>query len=366
MRQWVIILALLGIPGMAFSQDFSTPDPLFNFSGFLNLYYGYDFNEPTTLKRLPFLYNHARHNTPAVNLALLNVAFRSGRFRANLGIQQGTYSRDNYANEPEALRWIHQANLGFALNPDQTLWLEAGVLPSHIGFESAISKDHLTPSRSLIAENSPYFETGFKLGWQANEQWFFALLYLNGWQRIKPIEGVNKPSFGTQITYTPLATLTLNWSTFLGTDAGIEAGTMIFFSNMYGVFAPRENWKLIAGLDVGNRVNEFSSNQSWWGASFIAQFSFSEKLRAAIRGEYFHDPLQGIAFSFYDTGLQAGGLSLNVDRNIRNWGLVRLEARYLDSPHPFYQKIPDPKTENLFIMGTFSLFWGQSSSRRER
>ena len=338
------------------AQEQEEPSP-FHFSGFLDLYFGYDFNQPTTSKRLPFLYNHTRYSQPSINLALLTGKYESGRFRANLGFHHGTYARDNYANEPEIFKWIHQANVGYALDQDHRLWLEAGVLPSHIGFESAVSKKNLTLSRSLTAENSPYFETGFKLGWQANQKWYFAFLYLNGWQRIQPIPGVNKPSFGTQVSFTPNSNTTLNWSTFLGTDRGIEAGTSIYFSNMYGIFSLGEKWKMIAGLDAGNRVNELSSNQTWWGTSVIVQYTISEKVASAIRWEYFDDPFQGIAFAFFDSGLEAGGLSLNLDHQLGNWGMVRVEGRYLDSPNPFYQGIPEPKSSNLFVLGSFSVFW---------
>jgi len=336
------------------NQEKRTP---FQFSGFLNLYYGYDFNEPNTEKRLPFLYNHTRHNRPFVNLALVSGTYQTDRFRANLGIHAGTYAEDNYANEPKFLQFIHQANFGFALDQEKTLWLDAGVLPSHIGFESAVSKDNLTLSRSLIAENSPYFETGVRLGWQANEKWYLSFLYLNGWQRIKPIPGKNNPSFGTQVSFALNSNTTLNWSTFLGTDSGIEAGTSIYFSNMYGIFSLGEKWKLIAGLDVGNRVNQMSANQTWWGTSLIAQFDFSENISSSIRYEYFHDPFQGISFSFYETGLEAGGISLNVDRKFGTWGVLRIEGRYLDSPNPFFQDISESKSDDFFVLGSFSVFW---------
>ena len=349
---WGAVL-IFSIPANAQDQVKSSP---FHFSAFLNLYYGYDFNQPTTTKRLPFLYNHTRHHQPSANLALVTGKYESGRFRANLGIQQGTYARDNYADEPEILKWIHQANVGYALDQDQTLWLEAGVLSSHIGFESSISKENLTLSRSLIAENSPYFETGFKLGWQADEKWYLAFLYLNGWQRIQPIEGVNKPSFGTQVSFTPNSNTTLNWSTFLGTDSGIEAGTSIYFSNMYGVFSLGEKWKLIAGLDVGQRTNQDMANQTWWGAAFLAQYTFSEKFSSALRLEHYSDPFQGITFLYGQVGLEASGVSLNLDQKIGSWGLLRIEGRYLDSPQSFYFNSIHDASSNFFFLSSFSVF----------
>ncbi|GAB2495338.1 porin [Algoriphagus taiwanensis] len=356
MRKRLLVIVLATFAHLSFSQEGEKEPQAFSFSAFLDLYYGYDFNEPISERRLPFLYNHTRHHQPAVNLVLVNASYESGRFRANLGIQQGTYVSDNYANEPKALRWIHQANLGYALDQKQTLWLDAGVLPSHIGFESAVSKNNLTLSRSLIAENSPYFETGFKLGWQANERWYFALLYLNGWQRIKPIPGKNKPSIGTQATYTPSDRTVWNWSTFLGTDQNLEVGTNILFSNVYGTFSVGEKWKLIAGLDAGQRTNQDMANQTWWGAAFLAQYTFSEKFASALRLEHYSDPFQGITFLYGQVGLEASGVSLNLDQKIGSWGLLRIEGRYLDSPQSFYFNSIQDVSSNFFFLSSFSVF----------
>ncbi len=44
-------------------------------SALIDLYYGYDFNQPKAESRLPFLYNHTRHHSPSVNLALLSGSF---------------------------------------------------------------------------------------------------------------------------------------------------------------------------------------------------------------------------------------------------------------------------------------------------
>jgi hypothetical protein len=52
------------------------------------------------------------------------------------------------------LKNIYEANVGISLNKKNNLWVDAGVMPSHIGFESAISMDNWYLTRSLLAENS--------------------------------------------------------------------------------------------------------------------------------------------------------------------------------------------------------------------
>lgn len=352
----ILILSLV-VPFLCLGQEKNSESRVLEVSGYLELYYGFDFNQPSQPKRLLFLYNHTRHNSPAVNLGMISGSYQQDRFRANLTLQQGTYAQDNYANEPAVFRWIYEANLGIALDQNQKVWLDAGVMPSHIGFESAISIDNLTLSRSIIAENSPYFETGVKLGWEKSESWYFAFLYLNGWQRIQAIAGKNNPSFGTQATFRPNSKITLNWSTFLGTDQPLEAGTSLYFSNMYGNFTLGERWKVIAGVDVGKRTQVNSTDRNWWGLALITQYCFSERFAAALRYEYYHDPFLAKAYSGNNLGVETGGLSLNLDRKFGTWSVFRLEGRWLKSPTPFEQDIFPTLSENFFLLASWAFLW---------
>ena len=71
----------------------------------------------------------------------------------------GTYMNANYAAEPEYLKNIYEANAGIKISKNENLWIDVGILPSHIGFETAIRKDNWTLTRSMVAENSPYYES---------------------------------------------------------------------------------------------------------------------------------------------------------------------------------------------------------------
>jgi hypothetical protein len=131
--------------------------PTFNISGFLDVFYVYDFNQSQGAKRQPFLFNHNRHNEFNLNLGFAKLGLEHSKYRANLALQTGTYANDNYSAEPGLLKNIFEANVGLSLNKKNNLWIDAGVFASHIGFESAISTDNWTMTRSLLAENSPYF-----------------------------------------------------------------------------------------------------------------------------------------------------------------------------------------------------------------
>ena len=205
------------VNGQTDSSDWSQK-PEVSFSGYLDIFYAYDFNEPKTDYRQPFIYSFNRHNEFNLNLGLIKASAKHLKYRANIAMQAGTYVMDNYTNEPNALKYISEGNVGLSLNKKNNLWVDAGIFGSLIGFESAISKDSWTLTRSLLAENSPYYLSGAKLTYNPNEHWELAALLCNGWQRIKKVSGNSLPAFCSQIKYIKSDRLTFNWSTFIGTD----------------------------------------------------------------------------------------------------------------------------------------------------
>src|SRR5438309_5610159 len=136
-----------------------------SFSGYVEGYYSYDFSKPPGDNRPWFFYSHNRHNEFSVNLAFLRATYVSDRTRGNFALAAGTYMNANYAAEAGVLKNIFEADVGYKLSVKRNLWLDVGILPSHIGWESAMSKDCWTVTRSIGADNSPYFEGGARLSY---------------------------------------------------------------------------------------------------------------------------------------------------------------------------------------------------------
>ena len=260
--------------------------------GFVDVFGAYASHQPIDGNRYPFVYNHNRQGQINLNLALAKVAIKHKRFRGGLALQAGTYVADNYAAEPEALRYVNEAQLGVALDKKSKLWVDVGIMPSHIGFESAISADNATLTRSILAENSPYYLAAAKVTWQPDSVWTASFLVCNGWQRIRPLPGNTLPGFGTQIIYAPNNKLTLNWSTFVGTDSPDSARTMRYFSNLYGVGnVLGGRLTITAGFDFGvqQQAKGSASYALWYSPVLIGRAVLSEKWAIALRGEWYSD-----------------------------------------------------------------------------
>lgn len=327
--------------------------PTLYLSGFADIFYVYDFNQPQGTERQAFLFNHNRHNEFNLNLGLVKFALEQQKYRANIALQTGTYANDNYAAEPGLLKNIFEATIGISLNAQNNLWIDAGILPSHIGFESAISMDNKTLTRSLLAENSPYFLTGAKLTYNPNRKWEIAALVLNGWQRIQRLEGNSLLSFGTQVNFSPNEKTSFNWSTFIGTDDPDDMRRMRYFNNVFGQFQLTENFRLISGFDIGIQQETKGSSKYdvWLSPIIIAQLSLNEKWSTAIRLEYYQDETGIIIPTSTANGFQTTGLSLNLDYSPSPNIICRMEARWLNSKDQIFESQTN-STNNNVIVGT--------------
>src|SRR5690606_16131956 len=159
-RRWMLLILAPALGVLSAQPDASSR---FTFSAYGELYYGYDFSRPDDHERPFFVYNHKRHNEVNANLLLVRGTYTDSLVRANLGLMAGTYAQYNLSAEPGWAQFIYEATIGLKLSRRRNLWLDAGIMPSHLGYESVIGADNWTLTRSLAAEGSPYYETGIRL-----------------------------------------------------------------------------------------------------------------------------------------------------------------------------------------------------------
>ncbi|MEO0059393.1 MAG: hypothetical protein RLZZ312_1040 [Bacteroidota bacterium] len=300
------------------------------FSGYVETYFVYDFADPASHERPSFVYNHNRHNELNINLAFAKANYVKYNVRANFALMTGTYAQYNLAGEQALLRNVFEANVGVKISKTHNLWIDAGIMPAHIGFESAIGRDNATLTRSILADNSPYFEAGAKIGYTSpSEKWYLAAMYLNGWQRIQKINGNQTPAFGTQITYKPSAKTTLNWSTFAGNEFPDVDRKWRYFHNLFGQFKLSSKTNLTAGFDIGSQQSAYKSDQYdiWYSPVLILQHKPTNKIQLAVRGEYYEDSKRVIIASGTPNGFRAYGFSANFDYLIADNVMFRVEAR---------------------------------------
>lgn len=342
---WLYSVLLLSFLGNAQEKDSLT----IKVSVFLETYYAYDFSNPTTETKLPFMYNYNRHNEFNVNNGLIRAQLQYGNTYASIAVHAGTYVDDNYASED--IKLVSEAYVGMYLNNNKKSSIEVGIMPSYIGFESATTATNLTLTRSILAENSPYFMTGIKYNYKPNDKWSFSGLVTNGWQRINKPQKDVAPSLGTQIVYKPSEKATLNWSTFIGKEFYQTELAMRYFSNLYWDNTWNSKWRTILGFDFGIQDSSSLNDKHlyWMSPVLIAQYSISPKWQTAVRVEYYQDENNVIIAT--SDAFKTSGASLNFDYLPNSKVKLRTEARYLDSKEAIFF---DNKSDNFFVTTSLS------------
>jgi hypothetical protein len=281
----------------------------YSFGAYAETYYGHSLTNPQTDEKSALFYNHTSLNQPAVNVGLIEFSASKSRWIFRGDFMLGTYSQKNLATEPGILKLIYQLNVTLALAPKHQLML--GIMPSHIGLESAKNWENPSFSRSYIAENSPYYETGLAWVYSPSQRLSLKLFALTGWQTMQKF----RPALGTQLSVENAKGIRFNSSGFIG-DEG--RGLRVFYDNYVQIpLSSTVSWILCE--DVG-----FESGNFWHGGSTFLTWKAKPALKLSGRLEYYADPKAIIlAESFSDLSQ-----SLSADYQLSSCGMLRTEWKH--------------------------------------
>ena len=328
---WACSLTLLISALQLRAQDSTS----FELSGYAELYWGVQ--QGGSDERPPFLYNYT-DNGPALNLAFVKYTLHHNRWQLTAAPMAGTYARKNLASEPNAVRNIYEASIGFRLNNNSRL--DAGILPSHIGLESNIGSQQMNLTRGLLAENTPYYECGLRWSGKTETGLNWAVLLLNGWQRIALDEGRNWPAFGVQIQHVKGNGRVLNYSNYMGNIGD----RVTIYHNTYGQWKVGNDWSVQTELNY----ESVPAEKDFVGYSLAVSRSFAKKWMAACRVEQTRDNRgQFFRTRYAPVNLNPGGWSVNVDYSPFKKLKCRVEARRLWSA----------KGEQLDVLPITSSLW---------
>ena len=360
MKYWLLLLlfatatrpagAQFAAPAPVAKADSATAPPTspLTYYGYVDAYYGYDFKHVDTNARPSFLYSHNRQNEFSINQGVLGVRYDNGQVRGALGLHAGSYVTANYASEDLTLRHLYEAYAGF--RPFKKAWLDAGIFASHIGFESALSKDNWTLTRSMMAENSPYYQAGARFTYEVGPKLTLTAHVLNGWQIIR--ETNQQKCFGTQIQWKPTARLLVNSSAFVGNEQ--PAGSAVrrrYFHDFYLTYALSKRLSLAGVFDVGKQQAATGEQYDTWhaGAAFV-RYQLAGQWAAAARAEYYYAQrgvvIRNLTPEPGNADFQAHGGSLNLDYAPAANVLLRVEGRYLRGRAPVFQRPDNPAADS--------------------
>lgn len=369
----LLALFLLNAPSLIIAQVVNTgmtdrPDSIengkFNIKGYVDVYYGYDFNEPSGADRL-YAVSSSRHNEININLAYADLRYQNNRVRARFTPGFGTYMNANYNNEKGTLRNLIEANVGVQLSAQKGIWIDAGVLGSPFTNETAISKDHFMYLRSLAPEFVPYYLSGVRLTCPLGDKFTSYLYLVNGWQQISD---ENTPlSFASQIEYKPNTKMLFNWDTYIGNEKTKSQplhGNR-YFSDVYAIINPdgkvSTTFCIYGGIqEIRDTIKNTHQYYTWWQGNIISRIRLNKTSTIAGRLEYFEDlrgmvttvPVQGM------NGLNTYSIGLCFNRKVTENALFRMEGRHFFSDRKvFLNSDNTPVTSNSLLTTSLTVWF---------
>lgn len=325
-----LIIFLLLISCVANAKEYVLKK--WEFTAYGEAYYSYDFSNPANHEKSDFLYNYKRHNELALNMGIAKVAWSYQKMRANFALMAGTYPQYNLSPEPLWAQRIYEANVGFRLSNTKNIWVDAGIFSSHIGFESAIGADCWTLTRSLLAENTPYYESGLKLYYVSpNKKCNLGLLYLNGWQRIARLDAQQNPCGGLQFTYQLHPKLLFNYSNFIGSVQPDSIEALRTYHNLYLQVNADGRLSATLGYDLARDRNAHHQYAFAYSSVGIVRFKCNNQYTMAFRAERYYDPQEVMIKTKTGNGFVINGYSMNLDRKLTDNSNFRIEAKVYES-----------------------------------
>jgi hypothetical protein len=321
----VFALSLLAAHAAAQDPAPSPEPPKIDVTGFVDVYYGYNFNQVDPILRT----FDVQHNT--FSLSLAEVAFAKGvsadsrvGFRVDLDFGKTAdlvAAFEPEENGQEIYKHIQQAYLSVLAG--EKLQLDVGKFVTPIGAEVIESQDNWNYSRSVLFGYAiPFYHVGVRATLPVSDKLTVAGYLLNGWNNGSEVNG--DKTFALGATVKPNAKITWIGNLMAGKETAGSDDTRVLFDTTLTV-GVSERFSLMANYDYGKE-----GDVSWWGIAGYAKFQASSTWALVGRFEYLDDEDGG----FMTIGQTAQTFTLTSDHTLAGGLRMRLEYRgdFTDSP----------------------------------
>ncbi len=279
----------------AASQDASADSVLeffrkVEFSGIVDMYYTYNFNEPATGEFTPLRNFDVRHNQFSVSLlefAMNKPAVEDDRVGFRFDLQYGQLAQI-FNGDPldnNALVNVQQAYISYLAPVGSGLTLDFGKFVTPAGFEPTESKDNNNYSRAFLYALGPYYHVGARLAYTVNDKVAVGGMIVNGWNATG--DNNSGKSVGASITIKPTAKLTIIENVIAGPEQ-TDSDDMRTFSDT--VVAVTVSDKVTAGLNYDYALDEIDGEGiNWQGLALYLRGQITPTFALAPRFEWYND-----------------------------------------------------------------------------
>jgi hypothetical protein len=319
-------------------------------SGFVDFYYGYNFNRPGIDNQLRnFDTKSSQFAFNLAEIALEKKPTETNRlgFRTDFGF--GPASEIVHSYDPggnDVFRHVQQAYLSYLAPVGKGLQVDVGKFVTPLGAEVIETKDNWNYSRSLLfALAIPYYHFGARATYPVNDKLTLAGYVVNGWNNV--VDNNSGKTVGIQAIVKPTSKLTLIQNYFTGpeqTDFTDNDDDWRHLIDTTLIYSATPSLSLMANYDYGSdRID--GTGVHWQGVALYARYQANSWFALAPRFEWYDD------HDGFTTGLRQTlkEFTITSEQKISGSLITRLEYR------------KDFSNEDYFVKPIDRLVSGQST-----
>lgn len=324
-------------------------------SGFVDLYYGQNFNNPADQTNgLRFF--DAASNQFGLNLVELVVDrppdATSGRTGYHVALGFGQAMNAVNGSEPRAGlafdQYLKEAYFSYLAPVGKGLQIDAGKFVTPFGAEVIETKDNWNYSRGLLFTYAmPYFHFGLRAKYAFNDKYSLTGFFVNGWNDV--VDNNTGKSYGMSFAWTPNKKFGVTETYMAGPEQNNINSTWRQLADTVITYSPNSKLSFMVNGDYGRgdrivQYNDVLSNPVFWtGVAGYVKYAFNSNSALSARYEYYDD------HDGFTTGNATGGLHFNeftttYERIVAQHIISRFEFRRDMSNDPVFLKGISPVT----------------------
>ena len=229
------------------------------------------------------------------------VASTSSRWGFEVGLQTGVDTDGLVTSAPppsyepvsDADNWttLAPSYLSYLFPVGNGLSVDGGLLSGHIAYESYHSMPNPNYTRGYLTDYVPYFAWGVQASYPFNDRFTADLIVMTGYNYLTNPN--NAPSWGAQLTWQPIGSLTVVQNLYYGPDQSDTAIEYWRFLSDTFVEWQSGMLMLVAAFDFGNERQAWLPDTpyyQWMSGAVWGRVEISESWRFAVRPEFYWDP----------------------------------------------------------------------------
>ena len=266
-------------------------------SGFVDVYYGENFNNPATrLNNLQFF----NGSTDQFGLNLIELVVdktpdpSNSRTGYHIALGYGNAMNAIYgastAGTLSADQYVKEAYFSYLAPLGKGLQVDVGKFVTPAGFEVIETKDNYNYSRGILFSYAiPYYHFGMRAKYAFNDKYSLTGYFVNGWN--STIDNNTGKTLGASFGWTPNKRFSLVQNYLAGPEQNNSNSDWRQLSDTVATINATKKLTLAANYDYGfgDHMTGVSNTVWWTGIAGYFKYALNDKYSISSRYEYYND-----------------------------------------------------------------------------